>query len=420
MLTTDVANLAEQVMVRCRELASFSEDAGSLRRTFLSAAMHDVHRTIADWLKPLGATIRIDAVGNFRALFPSDATDVPRLLIGSHLDTVPNAGCYDGILGVVLAVALLETLRGTDLPFSIEVIGFSEEEGVRFGTPFIGSGAVVGRFDPELLERNDSSGVSVRRAIEEFGLDPGEIPQAEITDHAFAYLEFHIEQGPVLERLGRPLGVVEAIVGQSRMEVTFIGRSNHAGTTPMDVRKDALAGAAEWITNVEHVARATPGLVATVGFVSASPGAINIIAGEARATLDLRHQDDDVRNRSVRDLLDQAEQIASRRSLSVRWVTYINQAAVPMDSSLISEVEAAIRDAGCEPHRMVSGAGHDAMIIAGKVPAAMIFLRTPGGISHDPAENVQTGDVAKALECGIHLLQRLASSEKIHARTQRE
>jgi len=216
------------------------------------------------------------------------------------------------------------------------------------------------------------------------------------------------------------LGVVEAIVGQSRMEVIFIGRSNHAGTTPMDVRKDALAGAAEWITNVEHVARATPGLVATVGFVSASPGAINIIAGKARATLDLRHQDDDVRNRSVRDLLDQAEQIASRRSLSVRWVTHVNQAAVPMDSSLKSEVEAAIRDAGCEPHRMVSGAGHDAMILAGKIPAAMIFLRTPGGISHDPAENVQTGDVAKALECGIHLLQRLASSEKIHARTQRE
>jgi len=420
VLTTDVANLAEQVMVRCRELASFSEDAGSLRRTFLSAPMHHVHRTIADWLKPLGATIRIDAVGNLRALFPSDATDGPRLLIGSHLDTVPNAGCYDGILGVVLAVALLEALRGTDLPFSIEVIGFSEEEGVRFGTPFIGSRALVGRFDPELLEKNDSSGVSVRRAIEGFGLDPGEIPQAEITDHAFAYLEFHIEQGPVLERLGRPLGVVEAIVGQSRMEVTFIGRSNHAGTTPMDVRKDALAGAAEWITNVEHVARATPGLVATVGFVSASPGAINIIAGEARATLDLRHQDDDVRNRSVRDLLDQAEQIASRRSLSVRWVTHVNQAAVPMDSSLKSEVEAAIRDAGCEPHRMVSGAGHDAMILAGKIPAAMIFLRTPGGISHDPAENVQTGDVAKALECGIHLLQRLASSEKIHARTQRE
>ena len=406
-------------MARCRELAAFSEDWGSLRRTFLSPPMHDVHRTITSWVEPLGASAKIDAAGNFRALYPAGADRAPRLLIGSHLDTVPNAGCYDGILGVVLAVALLEALQGADMPFAIEVVGFSEEEGVRFGIPFIGSRAMVGRVS-HLLEAEDARGLTVRKVIEEFGLNPAEILQAVMPDKAFAYLEFHIEQGPVLEKLGRPLGVVEAIAGQSRLEATFIGRSNHAGTTPMDLRFDALAGAAEWITMVEQVAKTSPGLVATVGFVAATPGAVNVIAGEARASLDVRHREDDVRARVVEDLMLAAEQIAQRRSLSVRWLTLLDQAAVPMDRFLIEEIEKAIRKTGCEPHRMVSGAGHDAMILAERVPAGMMFLRTPGGISHDPAESVLTEDVAKAIECGTLLLEQLTSSDKFHSRTQRE
>ena len=419
-MPTSVANLAERVVTRCRELAAFSEDSGSLRRTFLSPPMRGVHELIARWIAPFGARVKIDNAGNFRALYPGNQESAPRLLIGSHLDTVPNAGSYDGMLGVVLAVALLERLRGTKLPFAIEIIGFSEEEGVRFGKPFIGSRALVGRLDEQMMEVKDACGISVRQAIEKFGLHPSEIPDAVISDGAFGYLEFHIEQGPALESLGLGLGVVEAIVGQSRLDVTFVGRSNHAGTTPMDMRYDALACAAEWISIAEHLAKATQGLTATVGNVAVKPGAANVIAGEARASLDVRHRNDGIRARTVQELITQAEQIAAKRSLSVRSSMLLDQAAVPMDSSLINAIELAIRKAGYDPHRMISGAGHDAMILAEKVPAAMIFLRTPGGISHNPAESVLAADVAAAIECGGHLLEHLASADKFYLRTNRE
>ena len=416
----DAANLAEKVVARCRELAAFSEDPDRLRRTFLSPPMHDVHRAMASWVKPLGAAVRIDAAGNFRALYPHDRKAAPRLLIGSHLDTVPNAGIFDGMLGVVLALALLEGSPGKDLPFAIEIIGFSEEEGVRFGTPFIGSRALVGRVEDQLLDTKDSSGASVREAIERFDLDPAEMHDAIVPDNACAYLEFHIEQGPVLEKLGRPLAAVEAIAGQTRQEFTFVGRSNHAGTTPMNQRFDALAGAAEWITTVERVANSVNGLVATVGLIQSKPGAVNVIAGEVRASLDVRHRDDGVRARTVQDLVAQAVQIAERRSLAVRYTTSLDQPSVPMDSYLVAEIERSIREIGCDPHRMVSGAGHDAMILAERVPSAMVFLRTPSGISHNPEESVLNEDVAKAIECGLHLFQQLASSSKFLSRTRRE
>jgi allantoate deiminase len=382
--------------------------------------MRDVHRAMASWVKPLGAAVRIDAAGNFRALYPHDREKAPRLLIGSHLDTVPNAGAFDGMLGVLLAAALLEGLQGKHLPFAIEIIGFSEEEGVRFGTPFIGSRALVGRVGDQLLDVKDSGGASVREAIERFGLNPAEMRDAILPDNTCAYLEFHIEQGPVLEKLERPLAAVEAIVGQTRQEFTFAGRSNHAGTTPMNQRFDALTGAAEWITTVERLANSVNGLVATVGLVQARPGAVNVIAGEARASLDVRHRDDVVRARAVQDLVAQAVQIAKRRSLAVRYTTNLDQPAVPMDSYLVAEIERSIREIGCDPHRMVSGAGHDAMILAERVPSAMVFLRTPGGISHDPAESVLNEDVAKAIECGLYLLQQLASSSKFLSRIPRE
>jgi allantoate deiminase len=311
---------------------------------------------------------------------------------------------------------LLEALDGRRLPFGIEVVGFSEEEGVRFGTPFIGSRALTGRLDEELLSRCDARGISVRKAIEDFGLNPGEIPHAALRNDTLGYVEFHIEQGPVLEALKRPLGVVEAIAGQSRLEFTFLGRANHAGTTPMHLRYDAVAGAAEWITAVEREGRNLPGLVATVGTIEARPGATNVIAGEARLTLDVRHGSDEVRNRAVENLICQAEEIAKRRGLSVSHNVLLSQQAVAMDLFLVNEIEQAVRKTGCEPHRMVSGAGHDAMILAEKVPAAMIFLRTPGGISHDPAESVATDDVAKAIECGLHLLDQLASSPTLQKR----
>jgi allantoate deiminase len=318
---------------------------------------------------------------------------------------------------VVLAVGLVESLEGRKLPFGIEVIGFSEEEGVRFGVPFIGSRALVGSVDEELLGRKDERGISVRKAIQDFGLNPNDISKAALREDVLGYVEFHIEQGPMLEHLGRPLGIVEAIVGQNRLEFTFSGQANHAGTTPMNLRRDALAATAEWIVAVENLAKQAPGIVATVGFVEAKPGATNVIAGEARATLDIRHASDRSRTEALDELIRQAESIAARRGVSVKWKMLLAQNAVAMDPFLTEQIELAVQKAGCEPLRMASGAGHDAMILAEKIPAAMIFLRTPGGMSHDPAESVHLDDVAKALECGQHLLTQLAASQEFLGRT---
>jgi allantoate deiminase len=411
--------LAVQVIARCGELASSSESSTAICRTFLCPQMKDVHRQLTRWLEPLNASVRIDAAGNLRALYPADSESASRLLIGSHLDTVPNAGPYDGILGVTLALALLEALGGRQLPYAIELLGFSEEEGVRFGMPFIGSRALIGRLDDSLLNTKDNNGVTLRQAIEDFGLNPAEIPQAVLPDNTLAYVEFHIEQGPVLEQLGLPLAAVEAIAGQTRMEFTFRGQANHAGTTPMHLRHDAVAAAAEWITLVEHEAKAVPGLVATVGSVKTLPGAANVIAAEARLTLDVRHREDEVRTRAVRYLSDQAGQIARPRGVSLASTVLMDQPAVNLSSFLVEQIESALRNSGCGPHRMVSGAGHDAMILAEKVPAAMIFLRTPGGISHEPAESVSVEDVDKAIQCGLRLLDQLACSREFLTRTER-
>jgi len=412
----NIQTQAEEVVARCRTLSLFSEDSRSIRRTFLSPPMRDCHRELAKWLVAAGAEVTLDAAGNLRAFYAATESRAPRLLFGSHLDTVPNAGAYDGVLGVILAVALLESLEGRRLPFGIEVVAFSEEEGVRFATPFIGSRALVGRLDKQFLNCQDRNGISIRNAIENFGLNPAEIPHAMIRQDTLAYLEFHIEQGPVLDSLKQPLGAVEAIVGQTRMEFLFLGHANHAGTTPMDLRRDALTAAAEWILAVERIAQRDPGLLATVGRIEAKPGATNVIAGQARVSLDLRHRSDEIRVRSAAALRGLAEEIVERRGLTVRISELLNQCAVEMDKFLVGEIDNAMRSVGCQAHRMVSGAGHDAMILAEKVPAAMIFLRTPGGISHDPAESVRTEDVAKAIECGLHLLEQLASSSEFQKR----
>lgn len=418
-LSENMTIRAEEVVSRCRKMATFSEDAHGTRRTFLSSPMHECHAEVGGWLKAAGAQVRVDAVGNLRGFYAGAKPTGSRLILGSHLDTVPSAGAFDGVLGVVLAAALVEALEGKRLPFGIEVIGFSEEEGVRFGVPFIGSRALVGKLDEELLNRQDANGISVRKAIRDFGLNPAEIPYAALHEDVLAYLEFHIEQGPVLEATGRPLGVVEAIAGQTRMTFTFIGRTNHAGTTPMHLRHDAIAAAAEWILAVEQEAKSDPHLVATVGHVEAKPGVVNVIAGEARVTLDVRDKSDEKRASVTLALVRQAEEIAKRRGLSVQHSLLLNQKAVAMDPFLIGQIERAIQNAGCEPYHLVSGAGHDAMILAEKVPAGMIFLRTPGGISHDPAESIETGDVGKALECGMNLLDRLAGSSEFQQRTHR-
>jgi allantoate deiminase len=289
-------------------------------------------------------TVDVDHAGNLRGCYPAAHPRAPRLFIGSHLDTVPRAGAFDGILGVVLGVALVELLGGRRMTFGIEVVGFSEEEGVRFGIPFIGSRALVGDVDDGLLARG------VGDAIAAFGLDPARIKEAQVGPGALGYIEFHIEQGPVLDSLNLPLGVVEAIVGQSRGDMIFEGGANHAGTTPMKLRRDALAGASEWIGVVESEARAASGLVATVGRLDVSPGADNVIAGTVLASLDVRHADDAVRRELVNRLVDWAEQIAARRGLTVRWEPRIDQPGVAMDPALMDLFPPA--------HRMTSGAGH--------------------------------------------------------------
>jgi len=371
------------------------------------------------WMRDAGMRITMDNAGNLHGLYPASSESAPKILIGSHLDTVPNAGAYDGILGVILAIALVQQLAPQELPFAIEVLAFSEEEGVRFSEPFIGSRALVGRLDAELLARTDRDGISVHQAITNFGLDPVKIPGALISNDAACYLEFHIEQGPVLEHLQLPLGIVDAIAGQTRLELIFRGAANHAGTTPMNLRRDALTAAAEWVLVVEQTASATPGLVATVGLIEATPGVVNVIAGECRATLDIRHASDAQRDNALAHILAAAEKICQRRNISLATQTKLVQPATPMDAFLVQQIAAAFTACGLTPHHMTSGAGHDAQILAEKIPAAMIFLRSPGGISHNPRESVLVGDVAKALECGRHLLQQLANSQEFLKRTRR-
>jgi allantoate deiminase len=379
-----------------------------LRRTFLSHAMRLVHDNLADWMKSLGMTVHVDAAGNLRGLYAGSSSGSARLFIGSHLDSVPGAGAFDGMLGVVLGMALLASLDGERLPFAIEVIGFSDEEGVRFGVPFIGSRAFVGTCDDALLARRDANGRSVADAIRDYGLDPDSIAHAAVDGQALGYLEFHIEQGPVLDELGAPLGVVDSIVGQTRVDAAFSGSAGHAGTTPMGSRRDALAGAAEWIGRVEHEAHSTPGLVATVGRIEAQPGAVNVIAGRCATTLDVRHANDDVRTAAVSRIHNHAREIAARRGLDIAWVPRLEQPTISMDPSLVTLLERSVGRTSAPVHRLSSGAGHDAMIVAARMPAVMLFLRSPNGISHHPDESVLEEDVALALEAGRHFLHELA------------
>jgi allantoate deiminase len=399
--------IGREVIERCRQLAKYTEEPGWITRTFLSSPMHCVHADLRAWMEQAGMTVQVDAAGNLRAYYDGTQVDPQRLIVGSHLDTVPHAGAFDGILGVVLGVALVKALGGRRLRFGIEVVGFSEEEGVRFGVPFIGSRALAGRLDEALLAKLDTDGVSVADAIRAFGLDPAAIGGARETDATLGYLEFHIEQGPVLESLNLPLGVVTSIAGQSRLEVRFEGNANHAGTTPMHLRRDALAGASEWIGAVEREAVATSSLVATVGKIEAQPGAGNVIAGSVRMSLDVRHANDGVRAGAVKRLLEAAQQIAQRRGLAASTELRLDQAAVQMDAGLIEMLARAVRESGYAEQRMHSGAGHDAMVMAQRMPAAILFLRSPGGISHHPDEAVLEEDVAAAVATGLHFVDQL-------------
>jgi allantoate deiminase len=394
-----MSELANKAIQYCRDLALFSETPGRTTRTFLSPLMHDVHRLLSAWMRQSGMEVSIDAAGNLRGVRAGGSTR--RLVIASHLDTVPNAGAFDGILGVVIGVALVEALGSPYSGPTLEVIGFSEEEGVRFGIPFIGSRAVAGNLDDSILKP------AVLDAIRAFGLEPSGLPAARLAPETFAYIEFHIEQGPALESLGLPLGIVDAIVGQSRLNLTFRGRANHAGTTPMSLRKDALAAAAEWICHVEKTAMGKPGLVSTVGSITAEPNAANVIPEFVRASLDVRHCCDATRHSSVAEMLAAAQQICDRRGIVLDCEQRLDQPAVELDARLRDALSRSVQAAGYPVHRMTSGAGHDAMILAPHVPAAMLFLRSPGGISHHPDESVIAADVEAAINVGLRFVRDL-------------
>jgi len=405
----ELTALAAEAFRRCDLVASFSEEEGKVTRTFLCEPMGRLHVRLAGWMEAAGMRVHVDHVGNMIGRYDGLRPGLPVLAIGSHLDTVPDAGKYDGVLGVLLGVAAVQALGGRRLPFGIDVIAFSEEEGVRYGVPFLGSLAVCGRFDRRLLERTDAGGTGMAQAFRDFGLDPARIAEAAYPPgRLFGYLEAHIEQGPVLEALGVPVGVVEAIAGQSRIWAQFRGRAGHAGTLPMDGRIDALTAAAELVLEVERLARSVSGLRATVGTLTVSPGAVNVVPGEARLSIDVRHARDDVRTAAVAELRARAGALATRRCLKFVVQEEHHEAAVPADPVLSGLLGEAVAAAGHVPHRLVSGAGHDAAVMAAVAPWAMLFIRSPGGASHGPDERVLPEDVVVGLDVIVHYLDLLA------------
>jgi allantoate deiminase len=402
-------SLADDVLARCEIVAGYSEEPGRITRPFPCASMRGVHERLSAWMQRAGLTVRLDSAGNLIGRYPAARPDAPVFLLGSHLDTVPDAGKYDGVLGVLLGMAAVQALNGQRLPFAVDVLGFCEEEGIRFRTPYLGSRAVCGCFDAALLDRTDAAGVSLAAALRDFGLEPARLPEAAYPPgQVLGYLEAHIEQGPVLGSRDVPLGVVEAIAGQSRFWLRFEGKAGHAGTLPMDLRRDALTAAAEFIVAVEEHARACDGLRATVGTLTVAPGAVNVVPGSARLSLDIRHPLDAVREQATAALLERAAALSDRRGVALLVDHAEHHAAVPADPRLTGLLEASARAAGYAPLRMVSGAGHDAVVMARLTPMTMLFIRSPGGVSHHPDEAVLPGDVRAALEVLVAFLHRLA------------
>jgi allantoate deiminase len=388
--------LATTVLQRCDALAAFSEEDGRLTRRFATPALRAAGDAVAGWMAEAGMTVRRDAIGNVVGRLEGDGPGT--LLMGSHLDSVRDAGRYDGPLGVLVAIACAQGLRDA-LPFALEVFAFADEEGVRYGTAYLGSGVVAGRFDPAVLARRDADGIAMADAIAAFGGDVGALAAARRDPADLrGYLEVHIEQGPVLEAEGVPVAVVDAIDGQTRAAVTFAGAAAHAGTVPMALRRDALTAAAEWILAVEALARGAEGLVATVGEARVEPGAGNVIPGRVALSLDVRHAQDAARQAACATLGERAQAIAEARGVAAEWEVVQETAAVTCSPALGDALAAAVRACGHRELRLTSGAGHDAAVMAALTPVTMLFVRCAGGVSHNPAESVAHADVAAAIE----------------------
>ncbi|RTQ50057.1 allantoate amidohydrolase [Hymenobacter gummosus] len=413
-MPTTYAQRAADIMQRIHELAAISETPGVVTRTFGTPAFVRGRALVQQWMQQAGLETRIDNIGNLRGRLRSPRPGAQTFVIGSHIDTVVNAGRFDGPLGVLLGLDLLAQLqaRQTELPFHLELLAFSDEEGVRFHTTYLGSKVLTGAFEPALLLRPDATGVPLAEAIRQQGGDPAGLPADALPAAAWrGYFEVHIEQGPVLWERQVPVALVTAIAGQRRVELTFRGMAGHAGTVPMPMRQDALAGAAEFVLAAEQLAtKHGRGLVATVGKLQLPHAASNVIPGEVSCSLDLRSPDETELAAAYAALQQQAEALAARRGLTLDWQLIQQTAPVACDAALNQPLSQAIAAAGHEVIALVSGAGHDAVPVAQVAPATMLFVRCYRGISHNPLENVEPEDLAAALQVAEEFLTLLVSA----------
>ncbi|MDO6431901.1 M20 family metallo-hydrolase [Flavitalea sp. BT771] len=403
---------AEKILSRINELASVSEAAKGITRRYGTAAAVEAGEKVRGWMRAAGLRVRVDAIGNIRGIWKSENAGADRLVIASHIDTVIDAGRWDGPLGVVMGLDLLENIisSGRKLPFDVELIAFCDEEGVRFHTTYLGSKVVAGSFERDMLDRKDGEGVSLREVIGMIGgnveaLEGDAIPP----DQWLGYFEIHIEQGPVLYEKKAPVALVKGIAGQVRAEVVFKGMAGHAGTVPMDMRKDALCGAAAFILAVEELAaRAGSGLVATVGKLQIANAASNVIPGEVVCSVDIRSADEVVLSQGHLQLKELCEAIGAQRALEVIWTVVQSSSPVVCDGRMNELLGKSIRRAGYEVLELVSGAGHDAVPISAVSPVCMLFVRCYKGISHHPQEHVETEDLAAAIVVADEFIHQLS------------
>ena len=397
---------------RLDELAAVTDQPGTIHRTFLSPAMVRANVMVGGWMKAMGGEVEIDGWGNLIGHFAGTDAAAPTLLLGSHLDTVPNAGKFDGPLGVLVALASLEKMAslGIRLSFHIDVIGFSDEEGTRFHSAYLGSGALTGLLTEDDLNLRDADGKTVLDAVAEFqGSQRIDLPTPRYTpEHLLGYVEVHIEQGPVLEKLGLPLGVVDAIAAQTRLVYTVEGKAGHAGTTPMNLRRDALSGAADMVLAVEQLGLNTPGLVATVGQLQVQPGASNVIPSTVRFSVDIRHPDRAVADQACAQLAANGDALAARRSLKVHHTLIQNTDGVVCSPRLVRQLAAAVEKQQSSVPHLISGAGHDGILLSRVTPIAMLFVRCRDGLSHHPEEHVDLADIDAAINALTHFLRNFA------------
>jgi allantoate deiminase len=402
------ASEAELAMARLDALAACTDEAGRITRLAFSPALRRANDRVLAWMREADMAGRLDEAGNVFGRYEGEKPGAPAILIGSHLDTVRDGGRFDGPLGVVAGLAVVERLwrERRRLPLAIELIGFADEEGVRFGATVLGSAAVAGRLPANWRERPDADGVTAAEALRDFGLDPGGVAAASRRETPpLAYLELHIEQGPVLERVGAPLGCVTGIAGATRIAVTIGGSAGHAGTTPMGERRDALAAAAQCVLAVEELSAGMNG-VGTVGQLRVAPNAGNVIPGEVRFSVDIRAAEDSPRKLLVEAVLAEFQAIASRRRTTLDWRTVSETRSTPCSPDMVTIIADVLVEMGLPVVRLASGAGHDGVAISSIAPIGMIFLRCAGGISHNPAESASVSDIA----AGIEALYRVCRS----------